>query len=134
MKTRHIVMAIILIIALSMFISGYGVKTLTCTTVGELYESPSKSTLEISLKDNKIKDMYVTIDVKLNDELMAQRDVLIQNIEAQGKSEAIATKDGIKLSSKMGSSFFTSMGLTSNTKYSELKEVLEVQGFTCQNN
>lgn len=134
MKIRHIIMGIILIIALSMFISTNGVKSLTCTTEGTLYDSPSKSTLEISLKDDKIKDMYVTIDVKLNDELMTQRDTLIQNIEAQGKSEATATKDGIRLSSKMGSSFFTSMGLTSNTKYNELKEVLEVQGFTCQNN
>lgn len=132
MKARHFVMIIILVIVLSFVITNRGVDTLTCTTEGELYESPSKSKLEISVKNNKIKDMYITIDVKLNDELMAQRDLLIQNIEAQGKSEVIETKDGIRLTSGMSGSFFTSMGLTSDTKYNELKEVLEVQGFTCK--
>lgn len=132
MKARHFIMIIILVIAISFVISNKGVETLTCTTEGELYESPSKSKLEISVKDNKIKNMYVTIDVKLSDELMEQRDILIQNIAAQGKSEVTETKDGIRLSSGMGSSYFTSMGLTKDTKYNELKEVLEIQGFTCK--
>lgn len=132
MKARHFVMIIILVIAVSIVISNKGVEKLVCTTEGNMYESPSKSTLEISVKDNKIKNMYVTIDVKLNDELMKQRDLLIQNIEAQGKSEVVKTNDGIRLTSGMSGSYFTSIGLTGNTKYSELKEVLEVQGFTCK--
>lgn len=132
MKARHIIMIIILVIAISFVITNKGVKTLTCTTEGELYESPSKSKLEISVKDNKIKNMYITIDVKLSAELMQQRDLLMQNIAAQGKSEVSETKDGIRLSSGMGSSYFTSMGLTEKTKINELKEVLEVQGFTCK--
>ena len=80
MKARHFIMIIILVIAISFVISNKGVEKLVCTTEGDLYESPSKSTLEISIKDNKIKDMYISIDVKLNDELMQQRDLLIQNI------------------------------------------------------
>lgn len=132
MKARHFVMIIIIVIAISFVISNKGVEKLICTTEGELYESPSKSKLEISVKDNKIKDMYITIDVTLKEELMAQRDLLIQSIAAQGKSEVEATKDGIRLTSGMSGSYFTSMGLTENTKYSELKEVLEVQGFTCK--
>ena len=132
MKARHFIMIIILVIVISFVISNKGVVKLTCTTEGNMYESPSKSILEISVKDNKIKNMYVTIDVKLNEELMAQRELLIQNIQAQGKSDVTETKDGIRLTSGMSGSYFTSMGLTENTKYSELKEVLEVQGFTCK--
>lgn len=132
MKARHIVMIIIVVIALSIVISNKGVETLTCTTEGELYESSAKSKLVISLKDKKIKDMKVSIDLKLDDEMMAQRDLLIQSIEAQGKSEVEATDDGIRLSSGMSGSYFSAMGLTKDTKYSELKEVLEVQGFTCK--
>lgn len=132
MKVRHFIMIIILVIAISFVISNKGIETLTCTTEGELYESPSKSKLEISVKDNKIKDMHITIDVRLSDELMTQRDLLMQSIEAQGKSEVEATKDGIRLTSGMSGSYFTSMGLSKDTKYNELKEVLEVQGFTCK--
>ncbi len=132
MKARHFIMIIILVIAISFVISNKGVEKLVCTTEGDLYESPSKSTLEISIKDNKIKDMYISIDVKLTDELMQQRDLLIQNIEAQGKSEVSKIDDGIRLSSGMSGSYFESMGITEDTKVNELKEVLEVQGFKCK--
>lgn len=132
MKARHFIMIIILVIAISFVISNKGVEKLVCTTEGELYESPSKSTLEISIKDNKIKDMYISIDVKLNDELMQQRDLLVQNIEAQGKSQVTKIDDGIRLSSGMSGSYFESMGITEDTKVNELKEVLEVQGFKCK--
>lgn len=132
MKVRHIIMIIIIVIAISIVISNKGIETLTCTTKGELYESPANSKLVISLKDKKIKDMKISIDLKLSEEMMAKRDLLMQNIEAQGKSEVETTKDGIRLSSGMGSSYFTSMGLSGETKYNELKEVLEVQGFTCK--
>lgn len=132
MKARHFIMIIILVIAISFVISNKGVEKLVCTTEGDLYESPSKSTLEISIKDNKIKDMYISIDVKLNDALMQQRDLLIQNIEAQGKSEVSKIDDGIRLSSGMSGSYFESMGITEDTKVNELKEVLEVQGFKCK--
>ena len=132
MKARHFIMIIILVIAISFVISNKGVEKLVCTTEGDLYESPSKSTLEISIKDNKIKDMYISIDVKLNDALMQQRDLLIQNIEAQGKSEVSKIDDGIRLSSGMSGSYFESMGITEDTKVNELKEVLEFQGFKCK--
>ena len=132
MKARHFIMIIILVMAISFVISNKGVEKLVCTTEGDLYESPSKSTLEISIKDNKIKDMYISIDVKLNDALMQQRDLLIQNIEAQGKSEVSKIDDGIRLSSGMSGSYFESMGITEDTKVNELKEVLEVQGFKCK--
>ena len=132
MKARHFIMIIILVIAISFVISNKGVEKLVCTTEGTLYESPSKSTLEISIKDNKIKDMYISIDVKLNDALMQQRDLLIQNIKSQGKSEVSKIDDGIRLSSGMSGSYFESMGITEDTKFNELKEVLEVQGFKCK--
>lgn len=132
MKARHIIMIIILILAISIFISNNGIEEMTCTTKGELYESPSVSTLEISIKDNKIKDMGITIDVSLTEELMRQRETLMQMIASQGKSNVEKTENGIRLTSGMDGSYFSSLGLSKDTTYQELKEVLEIQGFVCK--
>lgn len=132
MKTRHIIMIFILIIALSIFISNNGVSHLTCVATGTLYESPSKSTLDITLQNDKIKDLNMTVDLTLNEELMKQRETLIQNIEAQGKSEVEKTRDGLRLTSLITNDYFAGLGLSKNSSYGELKQVLELQGFTCK--
>ncbi len=132
MKGRHVIMIMVIVIALSIVITNKGVETLTCTTKGELYEFPAESKLVISLKNKEIRDMEITIDIKLEGEMMTKRDILMQNIAAQGKSEVEPTNDGIRMTSGMSGSYFSSLGLSKDTKYSELKEVLEVQGFTCK--
>ena len=132
MKPRHIVMLIILILVISIVISNKGVENLVCTTNGTLYNSPSKSTLKISVKDNKIKNMNVSIDVTLSEELKKDKNEIIEMLKSQGKGEIIETKEGFRLTSGMDSSYFTNLGLSKDTKYKELKEVLEVQGFKCE--
>lgn len=132
MKARHVIMIIIILIALSFYISNKDTEYLTCTTSGTLYESPTDSKVEISLKNNKIKDFKITMDMHLNDELNSQKELLMQAIASEGKSEVTETKDGIRLTSGMDSSYFTNFGLTKDSNLSELKEVLELQGFACQ--
>ena len=53
-------------------------------------------------------------------------------IEMQGKSKVTSTEEGIRLNSGMDGSYFASLGVTKDTKYGELKQVLELQGFTCK--
>ena len=132
MKPRHVIMVIILIFVISIVISNRGVENLVCVANGTMYEYPSKSTLKISLKDNKIKDIKVLIDVTLSEEQKKDKSNIIEMIKAQGKSDVIDTEDGFTLSSGMDGSYITSMGLSNNTKYKELKEVLEIQGFKCE--
>lgn len=132
MKARHVLMIIVIVFAISMVISNKGVEQLVCTTEGELYDSPSKSELVINLKDKKIRDMSITIDIYLDEEMMKERDSLIQMIEMQGKSAVSKTDKGIRLNSGMNSSYFASLGISEKTHYKELKEVLEVQGFSCK--
>lgn len=132
MKLRHIIMIIILIIAISIFIDNNGVKHLTCTATGTLYESPSVSTLEISIKNDMLKDINISIDINLESKTTAEKNSLIQMAKMQGKSDVTETKNGIRLTSDMNGSYFTSLGLTKNTTFSELKEALEIQGYTCK--
>lgn len=132
MKTRHIIMIIILVIVLSVFIDSKGTEHLTCTANGTLYESPSISTLEISIKNNVLKDINIKVNVNLTDELKEQKDDLIEMIKMEGKAEVEKTKDGIRLKSGMNGSYFTNLGLTKDISYTELKQVLEIQGFTCK--
>ena len=132
MKLRHIVMIIILIIAISIFIDNNGVKHLTCTTTGTLYELPSISTLEINVKNDTLKDINISIDINLEDKLAEEKNSLIQMIKMQGKSEVTETKNGIRLTFDMNGSYFTNLGLTKNTTLNELKEALEIQGYTCK--
>lgn len=132
MKTRHIIMIIILIIAISVLIDNKGVDHLTCTTTGTLYELPSKSTLEISIKNNTLKDINIAVDIDLESKTKEEKNSLIQTIKMEGKSEVTETENGIRLTSDMNGSYFTNLGLTKNTSYNELKEVLELQGFTCK--
>ncbi len=132
MKIRHVIMVIILIIAISAVIDTKGVSYLTCNTIGTMYEYPSKSTLEISLQKDKIKDIDITVDINLKGVSLVDKENLIQMIEMQGKSKVTSTEEGIRLNSGMDGSYFASLGVTKDTKYGELKQVLELQGFTCK--
>jgi len=132
MKLRHIIMIIVLIIAISVFIDSKGTTHMTCTSSGTLYDSPSVSTLEISVQNNTLKNINITVDITLNEDLKAQKNYLIEMIKVQGKSEVTETKDGLRLTSGMNGSYFTSLGLKKDITYSELKEVLELQDFACK--
>ncbi len=132
MKLRHILMIIILVIVLSIFIETKGVEHLTCIATGTLYESPSVSTLEISIKNDILKDINISVDIKLNDELKKQKTEIKNMIAMEGKAEVEETKEGLRLKSGMNGSYFSNLGLTKDITSKELKEVLELQGFSCK--
>lgn len=133
-KRRIIMIGTIIIVALIALImySEKNTKTLKCTTNGDFNDMESESTLLVEIKKNKIKDMNITIDVKIPKEYESQKDSLIASIQAQGKMKASSTKDGMELTADMNSGYFDVLGLNKESSYNELKEVLELQGYTCK--
>lgn len=135
MKARHIIMIIVLVIFASIMFSlkdAKNTKKLVCSVDSDFQGMKSKVNLDIKIKEQKIKDMDIVIDAILPDEYMNQKQEIINSISASGKMEAISTKDGIRFTSGIGSEYFKSLGVNINTSYNELKEALELQGFSCK--
>lgn len=135
MKARHIIMIIVLVIFASIMFSlkdAKNTKKLVCSVDSDFQGMKSKINLDIKIKEQKIKDMDIVIDAILPDEYMNQKQEIINSISASGKMEATSTKDGIRFTSGIGSEYFKSLGVNINTSYNELKEALELQGFSCK--
>lgn len=131
MKTRHIIMVLTIVIVILFLFGNRNVKTLTCTTNGEMLENQTTSTLKIKMKENKVIDMNLVINMTLSSEYQSQKQNMINSINSEGKMTATSTKDGIKLTTDMKSSYFDNLGLNTISSINEMKEVLETQGFTC---
>lgn len=135
MKARHIIMIFVLIIFASIIISLKDAKDtekLVCVADSDFQGMESKINLEIKVKDKKIKDMNLVIDSVLPNEALSQKQTMIASINASGKMEATSTEDGIRFRAGIGSEYFGSLGINANTKIGELKEVLELQGYSCK--
>ncbi len=131
MKTRHIIMILTIVIVILFLFGNRNVKTLTCTTNGEMLENQTTSTLKVKMKENKVSDMNLVINMTLSSEYQSQKQNMINSINSEGKMTATSTKDGIKLTTDMKSSYFDNLGLNAISSINEMKEVLETQGFTC---
>lgn len=135
MKARHVIMIIVLVIFASIMFSlkdAKNTKKLVCSVDSDFQGMKSKINLDIRIKEQKIKDMDIVIDAILPDEYMNQKQEIINSISASGKMEATSTEDGIRFTSGIGSEYFKSLGVNINTSYNELKEALELQGFSCK--
>lgn len=135
MKTRHVVMIITLIIVGIVMICVKDAKTtlsLTCTASGSMYEMDSVNTLEVKVKNNKIKKLNLTIDVVVPEDQGYQKKDMINAINSEGKMQVVSTDKGMRLSTGMNSDYFKTFGLSTESSYSELKKVLELQGYTCK--
>lgn len=132
MKARHVIMISIIILFILILFGNRNIETIKCTVDGTLEGKTTKSTLEIKVKNDEVKDMNMEINMFLSSEEQNQKDYLINSINSQGKMTATSTKDGIKLTANMDSRYFDSIGLNKTSSVSELKEVLETQGFKCK--
>ncbi|MDE5539416.1 MAG: hypothetical protein K2J20_02895 [Bacilli bacterium] len=135
MKTRHVIMIITLIIVGIAMICIKDAKTtlnLTCTASGSMYEMDSVSTLKVKVKNNKIKKMDLTIDVVVPENKGYQKEEMINAMNSEGKMQVVSTDEGMRLSTGMNSDYFKTFGLSTESSYSELKKVLELQGYTCK--
>lgn len=135
MKTRHIIMILSLVVIFLVAVSIKDLKNteeLTCTVNTKMYEMDSLTTLKVTVKNNEIRNMKVDMDITIPEEAMAQKQELINYFQSQGKSEVTATDKGFRLSSGMYSDYFNSLGLSTESSYNEIKQVLEFQGYKCK--
>ncbi len=105
-------------------------KTLTCTTSGDFKGLESNATIELKIKNKELFDASIDIDTKVP---ANERQNFINNYkQTSNKMTITETAEGIRLSGGMDSSFFDNLGLTKEINYNEVKEVMELQGYTCE--
>ncbi len=134
MKKRHILMIItVVLFALVMFSikDSKNTKTLTCSVNGEFYEMESVTTLKAKVNNNKVRSMFISIDVIIPEEYKDYKQNLISQMKASGKMQVESTSKGIRLSTGTNK-YFDSLGLNRDSSYSELKSALELQGYSCE--
>lgn len=135
MKKRHIVMALILVTFLLILLcihDSKNTKSLTCIVDSNFHGLDSKITLQISVKKDKLTNINMIIDSVLPEEYKSQKQALINQLGADGRMQVTSTEQGIRLSTGMNNEYFETLGLNTDSSYSELKEALEFQGYTCK--
>ncbi len=108
-------------------------KTLTCLAEDTSSDIKTKSNLEIKVNNQKIKDMTFTVNMIFPEELLDQRQNYVNTIrQTKPYMSASVTDEGIKFVTKEHGSSFIGIDTSQKITISELKQVLEVQGYTCK--
>ncbi len=132
MKNKLMMLLLLLIMTIS--ITGCGnsnTKTLKCSATSSRDIGKTTSDLKVKIKNNEVKDMTLTLNVELSKEQQSYKQAMIYQMR-QKTDQVYATDKGIEATFGMGSSYFNTLGITKDVSYSELKQVLELQGFTCK--
>lgn len=135
MKQRHVIMIItfiLFIIFITTLKETKNIQNLTCTTTGKMYEMDSKTTLKVKLKDNTIKNMNLTIDLIVPKEDPTYKKNLLNYFKSEGKMQVTSTDEGIRFKMGMQDEYFKTLGLNEKSSYQDLKEALNIQGYTCK--
>lgn len=139
MKTKYrtwIIFVVLLLIGFGIavyIIDSKNTKTLTCIAEGTSSNIQTKSNLEIKVNNKKIKDMEFTVDMIFPEELLDQRQNYVNMIrQTKPYMTASITDQGIRFVTKEHGDNFIGIDTTQEITISELKQVLEVQGYTCK--
>lgn len=133
-KMKNKIIAFVLLIILSVSMTGCGnrhSKTLNCTATNSSDGRTTTSDLKVKVENNEVKDMTLTLNVVLPDDQQFYKQSMIYQMR-QKTDRVYATDNGIKAIFGMGSSYFDTFGITTGASYGELKQVLELQGYTCK--
>lgn len=122
---------IILLVAMFSLTGCTKTQKLTCQTTSEKDGNVSSSMLTIKIKDEKVINMNLNLDIKLSESQQPYKQYMLEQLKQKTKN-VYTTKDGLIANFGMGSDYFKSLGLTSEVTYQELKDVLEIQGYTCK--
>ena len=112
--------------------TGCGSKTLTCTS--EYKESGVEMGYSISakFKSDKLNSMKVSVDVTLPENLMSQKQTMIDTMKDTKEIEnakITETKDGFKVE---GIANAKELGTDNNASYDDVKKTLEAAGYKCK--
>ena len=127
-----VVVLIIFVIAIYLIYSK-NTKSLICTATGTSSDIKTESTLDIKVNNKKIKDMVFTVDMIFPEELLNQRQDYVNMIrQTKPYMRASVTDKGIKLVTTERGGSFIGIDTSQEITISELKQVLEVQGYICK--
>lgn len=107
---------------------------LTCTATDETTEIKKYSTLDIKIKNNRVKDMKFTVDTIFPESYQNQLQTMANNIKSSKPyMDVILIKDGIRLiTNDDPDNSFIGIKMDQEITYNELKEVLELQDYICK--
>jgi len=108
-------------------------KKLTCTDEDVSSDIKKISDLSIKVKDKQIKDMTFTVDMIFPKESLSQRQSYMDEIRRTKPYMDVSLIDsGIRIVTEMEDGSFIGIDAGQEITISELKEVLEIQGYTCK--
>lgn len=131
MKNKLKMLLFLLIVVVGVTGCGNNTKTLKCSATESQNGRNTTSDLEIEIRENEVKDMTLTLNVVLPESQQSYKQVMLYQIR-QKTDKVYTTDNGIRAIFDMGSSYFDNFGITKDASYGELKQVLELQGFTCE--
>lgn len=136
MKKRWIIFILLFIIALIVviiLINSRDTKKLICRATDDSSTIKTESELVIKVKDKKVKDMDFTVDMIFPREQLSQRYSYINTIkQTKPYMNATIIDEGIKLVTEMEDGSFIGIDAEQEVTIAELKQVLEIQGYTCE--
>ncbi len=106
-------------------------KTLNCTVTSSSEGRNTTSDLKIKIKDDEVRDMKLTLNIELSEEEQSNKRAIMNQLR-QKTEKVYSRENGIEAEFDMGNSYFSTLGITTDAKYSELKQVLEFQGYACE--
>ncbi len=124
---------IVLVLIMTFFLTGCtSTKKLTCIAIDDSSDMKKTSNLVIKVKDKEIKDMKFTVDMIFPEEAQSQIQSYINEIQrSKPYMQVIRINGGIRLITKMEDGSFIGIDAGQEITISELREVLEIQGYTC---
>lgn len=131
MKKSYIIILMFMLICLT----GCGnTQKLVCTASNTEDDIKSYSTLEIKIKENKVSSMEFVVDMEFPEEYRNQLVTIANNIQSSKPYMDVSVVNGkIRLVTKDGpDESFLGIKIDQEITYGELKEVLELQDYTCE--
>ena len=120
--------------ALLLLLTGCGdTKTLTCTASGENGDTKTDSTLVIKVNDDKVSSMQFTVDMIFPEKYQNQLQAMAYNIKmSKPYMQVSVIENGIRLITEDANDSFIGIDIGQEITYGELKEVLELQDYICE--
>ncbi len=132
MKNKLVILSFLIIMLINLTGCGNSnTKTLNCSVTSTQEGRTSTSDLKIKIGDGEVKDMTLTLNVTLPKDQQFYKEAVMYQM-SQKTNQVYATSDGVKAIFGMGSSYFNMLGISKDVSYSEIKQVLELQGYTCK--
>ena len=132
MKNKLIMISFMITILVSLTGCGNSnTKVLNCSVTSSQEGRNTTSDLEVKIRNGEVKDMVLTLNIELPKDQQSYKQAMIYQM-SQKTNRIYETENGIRAVFDMNSSYFNTLGITKEASYNELKQVLELQGYVCE--